>query len=146
LNARFERTAHLILDKCEQVLDVLQRQWDPPPPLTPEGARIWRWTNDRFDLQKFCTKPACRRARLCKGEPRQCLTRHAPKIPAAMRKQAAALGRAHFMAEAKKSRASAPPHEPADRQQHDPRCRGGDAVLHMRPHHAGLVAREKARQ
>jgi hypothetical protein len=94
--ARMNRIHNLILDKCEQVLDVLKRQFDPPPPLTPEGARVWRWINDRLDLQRFCSKPACRRALCCKGEPRQCLTRHAPKIPPALRKQAAALGRAHF--------------------------------------------------
>jgi hypothetical protein len=100
--ARIERINHLMLDKIEQVLDVLKRQYDAPLPLTPLEAGVWRWTNNRLDLQKFCGKQACRRARSCKGDPRACLTRHAPKIPPAMAKQAVALGRALYPIEAQK--------------------------------------------
>jgi hypothetical protein len=95
-HARVARINHLMLDKLELVLDVLKRQYDPPPPLTPLEASVWRWTNNRLDVQNFCDKPACRRARSCKGEPRACLTRHAPKIPPATAKQAVALGRAIY--------------------------------------------------
>lgn len=100
--ARLQKTLHLMLDKIDQVLDVLQRQYDPPPPLTPLGAGVWRWTNNRLDVQKFCDRPACRRARSCKGEPRACLTRHAPKIPPKMAKQAVALVRVLYPIEAQK--------------------------------------------
>jgi len=102
IKARIERTTHLMLDKIDQVLDVLKRQYDPLLPLTPLEAGVWRWTNNRLDLQKFCSKPACRRARSCKGEPRACLARHASKIPPAMAKQAVALGRAIYPIEAVK--------------------------------------------
>jgi hypothetical protein len=100
--ARLNRINHLMLDKIDQGLDVLNRQYDPPLPLTPLEAGVWRWTNNRLDVQKFCNKPACRRARSCKGEPRACLTRHAPKIPPAMAKHAVALGRALYPIEAQK--------------------------------------------
>jgi hypothetical protein len=102
IQARIARINQLMLDKIELVLDVLKRKDDPPPPLTPLAAGLWRWINNRLDVQKFCNKPACRRARSCKGEPRACLTRHAPKIPPAMAKQAVALGRALYPIEAVK--------------------------------------------
>jgi hypothetical protein len=102
--ARIDRINHLMLDKIELVLDVIKRKYDPPPPLTRLEADVWRWTNDRLDLQKFCNKPACRRARCCKGEPRACLTRHAPKIPPNMAKQAVALVRTLYPIEAQKRR------------------------------------------
>jgi hypothetical protein len=102
LKARLNRINHLMLEKIELVLDVLNRQNEPPPPLTPLEAGVWRWIDNRLDLQKFCDRPACRRARSCKGEPRACLTRHAPKIPPKMAKQAIALGRAVYPLEALK--------------------------------------------
>jgi len=69
IKARIERTTHLMLDKIDQVLDVLKRQYDPPLHLAPLEAGVWRWTNNRLDVQKFCVRPACRRARSASPNP-----------------------------------------------------------------------------
>ena len=94
IQARLDRIAHLILDKVELVLDILKRGPAPEGPLTPERAHLWRWANNRLDLWRKCRNRSCRRARRCKGEPRQCLRRHAPTLPAPLRNRVRAEMRA----------------------------------------------------
>ena len=107
IQARVNRILLTMLDKIELVLDVLKRGPAPEGPLTPERAYPWRWVNNRLDLQKFCSKPACRRARRCKGEPRACLTRHAPTLPAPLRNRVRAEMHAHFGAAASAAKLAA---------------------------------------
>ena len=40
-----------------------------------------RWMADMLSLWGLCGRPACRRARQCKCEPRDCLARYAPLAP-----------------------------------------------------------------
>ncbi len=88
------RIAHTMLDKIEMVLAIL----NPPPtltgPLTPALAAPWRWTNNQLALWRLCAKPACRRARCCRGEPRLCLDRHLPQVPLDLRTNVRAMLRA----------------------------------------------------
>ena len=49
------------------------------PALTAAEAAPWRWANNEFSTWRQCQKPACRRARRCCGEPRQCFDRHWPQ-------------------------------------------------------------------
>jgi hypothetical protein len=47
------------------------------PALTP----ALRWISNVMCLWSMCAKPACRRARKCNGEPRDCLRCYAPLVP-----------------------------------------------------------------
>jgi hypothetical protein len=47
------------------------------PDLTP----VLHWMSNLMCLWGLCAKPACRRARKCRGEPRDCLARYAPLVP-----------------------------------------------------------------
>jgi hypothetical protein len=47
------------------------------PALTP----VLRWIASLMCLPALCARPACRRARACRGEPRRCLKRYAPLVP-----------------------------------------------------------------
>jgi hypothetical protein len=42
-----------------------------------------RWAADMLWLWALCGKPACRRARACRRDPRQCNDRYAPLVPQA---------------------------------------------------------------
>ena len=96
--ARVDRIAHNMLDKIEMVLAIL----NPPPaaagPLAGAEAGVWRWTNNQFGFWRLCARPACRRARCCRGEPRACLNRHLPSVPQDVRKRVRLLLRARHEA------------------------------------------------
>ena len=47
------------------------------PALTP----TLRWMSNMICLWGLCSSPACRRARACKRDPRECLARYAPLVP-----------------------------------------------------------------
>jgi hypothetical protein len=40
-----------------------------------------RWASNMICLWCLCANPACRRARACKRDPRQCLKRYSPLVP-----------------------------------------------------------------
>jgi hypothetical protein len=65
------------------LLDNIERSLAPAPtgPLTPVEAAPWRWANDQFAFWNLCANRRCRRARCCRGEPRECLDRHLPSVP-----------------------------------------------------------------
>jgi hypothetical protein len=97
--ARLEHTAHVMLDKIDLVLAILNPPPRPAGPLARAEAGIWRWTNDQFGFCRLCAKPACRRARACRGEPRACLTRHLPQVPRHARDRVRKSLRAQFKPE-----------------------------------------------
>jgi hypothetical protein len=66
------------------------------PTLTAIEAAPWRWTNDQCGNWRSCAKPACRRAKGCRGEPRACLDRHLPQVPPDQRKRVIAQLRPTF--------------------------------------------------
>jgi len=74
------RIVSTMLDKVELVLDALA-----PKPLPDDRdsvqRSIGRWTNNLMALWRQCDKPACRRARRCRGLPTGCLLARAPKVP-----------------------------------------------------------------
>ena len=63
------------------------------PALTP----ILRWMANMLSLHGLCANAACRRARACKRQPRECLARYAPLVPEDVSEGVAALleGRRH---------------------------------------------------
>jgi hypothetical protein len=44
-------------------------------------TRVLRHLSETLSLYGLCTRPACRRVRACRGEPRDCLSRYAPLVP-----------------------------------------------------------------
>ncbi len=44
-------------------------------------THVLRGLSDMLCLYGLCGRRACRRARTCHGEPRQCLARYAPLVP-----------------------------------------------------------------
>jgi hypothetical protein len=78
--ARVKRISHKMLDVAGAILDRI----DPVPPagpLVPPETGVWRWAANQLGLWQYCAKPACRRARRCRGEPRACLDRRLPQVP-----------------------------------------------------------------
>ena len=57
---------------------------------------LQRYASDLLCLWAFCGKPACRRARACKGNPRSCVTRFGPLAPEEARFGALALVQGAF--------------------------------------------------
>lgn len=57
------------------------------PALVPQ----LRWMANMLCLWGLCRRPACRRARACKHDPRQCLARYAPLVPEEARDGVAAM-------------------------------------------------------
>jgi len=62
----------------------MQNMDDPP-------TFALRWIADLMNLWGLCAKSACRRARACRGEPRDCLRRYAPLVPEEAREGVKAL-------------------------------------------------------
>jgi hypothetical protein len=100
-----QRIVHKILDVAGAILDSLERraaeqaaidEASSKPTLTAIEAAPWRWANDQFGFWRSCAKPACRRARGCRGEPRACLDRHLPQVPQKARDRVRALLRPAF--------------------------------------------------
>ena len=42
---------------------------------------LLRWMADSLYLGGLCGRTECRRARICRGDPRACLSRYAPLVP-----------------------------------------------------------------
>jgi hypothetical protein len=57
------------------------------PALTP----VLRWMSNLMCLPALCARATCRRARWCRGEPRDCLARYAPLVPEDARQGAKAM-------------------------------------------------------
>jgi hypothetical protein len=57
------------------------------PDLTP----VLRWLANLMRVPALCARAKCHRARSCRGEPRQCLARYAPRVPEDAREGAKAL-------------------------------------------------------
>ncbi len=80
-----------MLDKIEDILDVIApRPLDDPraPPVPPS---ILRWTANLMALWHCCPHEACRRARCCRRKPAACIMRRAPRVPKDVRKGVQAL-------------------------------------------------------
>ncbi len=54
---------------------------NPTDPNAPALTSALRWMANMICLWGLCAKPACRRARRCKRNPRDCLARYAPLVP-----------------------------------------------------------------
>lgn len=54
----------------------------------PRRARLNRLMADAMALWRQCERPACRRARRCRGLPGACVARHAAAVPAPVREGA----------------------------------------------------------
>ena len=39
------------------------------------------WSSNMVCLWGLCARPACRRARCCRGEPRDCMAKYTPLVP-----------------------------------------------------------------
>jgi hypothetical protein len=101
---RLMRILHTMLDKIELVLTMIERRDAPPPAelltadLAPASAAAWaapwRWANNAFGFWRLCARPACRRARCCRGESRACLDRHLPHVSPDARNRVRAMLRA----------------------------------------------------
>ena len=52
----------------------------PPPPAHETEAAL-RQQSNWLRLDGLCARRACRRARTCRGQPRECLARYAPLVP-----------------------------------------------------------------
>lgn len=53
----------------------------PNVPNHPALTAAYRWMANMICLWGLCAKPACRRARACRRDPRDCLARYAPLVP-----------------------------------------------------------------
>jgi hypothetical protein len=85
LTPRLMRIMETMLDKIELVQTTLLADLAPPPP--PDDRRdcvqrsVGRWTNNLMALWRLCAKPACRRARRCRGLPMACLAQRGTMPP-----------------------------------------------------------------
>jgi hypothetical protein len=47
----------------------------------PVPKQLLRWIADTMCVSGLCARAKCRRARACRGEPRECLARYVPLVP-----------------------------------------------------------------
>ena len=47
----------------------------------PVPKPVLRWMADSMCLGGLCARTKCRRAMVCRGDPRECLSRYAPLVP-----------------------------------------------------------------
>jgi len=76
-HAKAEALRGKVLDRLEGILDQLAPK--PKDALPQEAAR--RYIAQATGVPSLCSRKACRRTRLCRGEPKHCLALALPFLP-----------------------------------------------------------------
>jgi hypothetical protein len=91
LRARLYGLSETMLEKVERILEALAPASLDDPRAPPVPPSILRWSANLMALWHLCPHEACRRARCCRRNATTCVMRGTDRVPADVRKGAAAL-------------------------------------------------------